>query len=147
MPHCIRWRQRADTVEKLPFSRKWVKNLPIEGLSENSLRGSAQDHRWQCPKLSEAPLRSLLQFGRRNRFWQKNAVVRFSSFSTQSAQSGPLDFVVRALAAWKLLQQRRSLHNCAAEQPAIHTSTPDMARSRIKSRDEAGSNSVKFNKW
>ncbi|MEP4309762.1 MAG: hypothetical protein ABJ364_08450, partial [Lentilitoribacter sp.] len=48
--------QWADTVEKLQFSRKRVKNLPVEGLSENSSRGSAKDQHWQCLRLSGAPL-------------------------------------------------------------------------------------------
>jgi|GEM_PF-6280269 len=38
------------------------------------------------------------------------------------AQSGPLDFVLRALAARKLLQKRKSVRRCAAGKAVIHAS-------------------------
>jgi len=37
-----------------------------------------------------------------------------------TAHTGPVDFVLRALAARKLLQQREFLRRCAAEKPVIH---------------------------
>ena len=38
------------------------------------------------------------------------------------AQSGPVDFVLRALAARKLLQQRKFLSRCAVGKLVVHTS-------------------------
>lgn len=40
----------------------------------------------------------------------------------KGAHTGPVDFVLRALAARKLLQQRISLRCYAAEKPVIHAS-------------------------
>ena len=41
--------------------------------------------------------------------------------SRERAHIGPFDFVLRALAARKLLQQSEFLRRCAAEKPVIHT--------------------------
>jgi hypothetical protein len=38
----------------------------------------------------------------------------------ERAHTGPVDFVLRALAARKLLQQRKFLSRCAAGKPVIH---------------------------
>lgn len=49
---------------------------------------------------------SRFQIVRCNGFWQKNATVRFSSFSTKSAHSGSLQITLQALVAPKALQLR-----------------------------------------
>ncbi|AEI94824.1 hypothetical protein RLO149_c028650 [Roseobacter litoralis Och 149] len=49
---------------------------------------------------------SRFQFVRCNGFWQKNATVRFSSFSTKSVHSGSLQITLQALVVPKALQLR-----------------------------------------
>ena len=57
----------------------------------------------------------------------------------ERAHTGPIDFVLRALAARKLLQQRKSLRRCAAEQPVIHVSRSENDMFKDQVADKATS--------